>query len=1580
MDIAAFSETSHTSRALPSIRREFKSIGHRVTFGRPVDDKFPVRSSAGSFRGKSSGVAVSSVRPVYSFEDERVSPCVWASCRLVHSVVQCGHLPVHLVVAYLHPCAHVGSDKHEVNTRILAAAASILEGLHGPALLVGDWNAPADHFEPVRMLVEHFGYQDVALLCAQRMDAVPEPTCKGATRHSFIFASPDAIRYVASSWVGAHFDLDAHAVLFADFAFPEGNPTVLKWLAPISLDQVHVDVESSNSAALAKRESLFEQVADHLEVDDLDKAIETWSSHVEEHLLAHGQPTLPEKRYKGRCQHLAPRAMRVAPVRLKGGRSGDFAPQVYAATVRVRQWTKQVRRIRCFQRAAEAIIEGRGRSGLLNNRYQLWNACLAATGFPGGFLLWARSFGFTDPVGLPDPHWCQGVLQVLEEETQALARRTANEKSQHFASVVEDSWATGGSLPFRLMREPQAPEVLELRMNVAVRLAPQQWLPCGKAWLKLKNADQFKPGDQLDGDQKVSVVSVQAPYISISAAISRRTAASLYKSWVEADPSVWAPHFLEQWNVYWQRDDSDDLPAGSQEFLDMVSQVEPSPPKCLDYDIWHRVLRSSKSTSMRGVDGWSFAELKLIPRAFVEVLLQLFAWFEQVEAWPRVFQIWLVVLLRKVPEGILPWSSVRPISVAATLYRTWAKMRTQHLLDHARTLCTATVQPCLSTRSIWGMQVELTAEYLMQQVSPCGVVLDLIKAFNVVCRAFLRALMLRLGFPPGVINAWFASMKGLCRQALVAGAVHGSAVSTTGIPEGDPLSILGMFSLCCLFRAVVGQQDSLAVPFSYADNWEVVSGDVRSLTGIIHALDRMSSVCMLPVAPSKCWTWAFCTADRKILRDVKLAGQFVPVKLAGCCLGADMAYSYRAPAATRNGRVSSGHKRLLWLRGLPTSRFRKCRLILGGVYPHALHACEATWIPATTFARLRSKVVKSLKFDGAGVNPMLVCAVSAPQVLDPEFLSLLSRVRLFRQLWRDFPDYRPILLARIASSPVRFKTPTDHLVRALAAFGWEVHEEAWFRDSVGRQFSLVLSSLSHIRALLLRNWGYRVGQAVKHRKGLEQVEAIDLDFSRPSKSLLPSERGLICQLASGRHFTMDARSKFAGSTLEEVCPHCSKGKDSREHRVLFCEAFSDLRAHFQAVFDGAPRSALLFGLWPPPDRLLEWQASLDALPWPQPVRMESEGKTCFFTDGSCLFPSVSDLRIAAAAVVTPAGSGTFSRVWSGLLPTSQQSIQRAELLAGSYATGSALQPVVISDSLYFIRTACRLHEDWKNDRSPRLPADNTDLWEFFWSCLIGCTGAEFVWVKAHQKKDDLVGFDRIMAEGNDAADCLAKHEVRSYQRSSGLYQTVVGSRLKQIRIRGLLDAFHLHLAYRAVGQDQEPLPQVVQPVPLSTIGLAWTAGDVRVPDAGFHETFVRQIFNWFCSLEWFQGCSPGENSDISWVELFSFWIVDTGCVPPFKVDGRWVRVGEDEDAVCCIPSAYTLFKTWRRAVSFVLRSGDMVPGGPVVSAASAVGLGARFAMSGLSWRPRVPVGVRRDLAFQFASLRSLGSLRLPPLW
>ena len=150
-------------------------------------------------------------------------------------------------------------------------------------------------------------------------------------------------------------------------------------------------------------------------------------------------------------------------------------------------------------------------------------------------------------------------------------------------------------------------------------------------------------------------------------------------------------------------------------------------------------------------------------------------------------------------------------------------------------------------------------------------------------------------------------------------------------------------------------------------------------------------------------------------------------------------------------------------------------------------------------------------------------------------------------------------------------------------------------------------------------------------------------------------------------FTRDAQSQFAGTTCDDRCPHCNAAKDSREHRVFECVAFHRVRTHYAAIFEKAARATLFFGLWPYPDGYVEWQASLDALSWPVPVREMRSSKQCFFTDGSCLFPAVPDIRVAGAAVITPSGPGTFDTVWADMLPTSHQTIQRAEVLAGAVA-------------------------------------------------------------------------------------------------------------------------------------------------------------------------------------------------------------------------------------------------------------------------------------------------------------------------
>ena len=81
------------------------------------------------------------------------------------------------------------------------------------------------------------------------------------------------------------------------------------------------------------------------------------------------------------------------------------------------------------------------------------------------------------------------------------------------------------------------------------------------------NPQEFVAGDLFDDQQGLKVVAVQAPYIALSRAVSRRQAASLSKTWVEANPSVWTQHVFDQWNVFWQRDVDNELPPGSQEYI-----------------------------------------------------------------------------------------------------------------------------------------------------------------------------------------------------------------------------------------------------------------------------------------------------------------------------------------------------------------------------------------------------------------------------------------------------------------------------------------------------------------------------------------------------------------------------------------------------------------------------------------------------------------------------------------------------------------------------------------------------------------------------------------------------------------------------------------------------------------------------------------------------------------------------------------------------------------------------------------------------------------------------------------------------
>ena len=190
--------------------------------------------------------------------------------------------------------------------------------------------------------------------------------------------------------------------------------------------------------------------------------------------------------------------------------------------------------------------------------------------------------------------------------------------------------------------------------------------------------------------------------------------------------------------------------------------------------------------------------------------------------------------------------------------------------------------------------------------------------------------MLRFGFPELIVGAWLAMLSQLSRTVLVEGAVYGCSTAVTGIPEGDPLSVVGMFVLAKAFDHFVQKGVASVLCLTYADNWELVARSARELIRSIPVVERFLDLCHLLVSPAKCWFWAICPSGRRKLRASCLLQQRVPVKLQARELGADISYCHKKAARERNNRATSGLSRMSKLHSLPGSVHRKTRLLLSG--------------------------------------------------------------------------------------------------------------------------------------------------------------------------------------------------------------------------------------------------------------------------------------------------------------------------------------------------------------------------------------------------------------------------------------------------------------------------------------------------------------------------------------------------------------------------------------------------------------------------------------------------------------------------
>ena len=828
--------------------------------GLAVRDKFATKTGAGSFRGLSKGVALASKWPCYDVVPGNIPLEVWQGGRLHLGCVHVGQLPVHVLTVYLMPNAAPGSLRYEINNAVLDWAVQICRSLVGPVLLCGDFNAPLARWPMMRGLLER-GWVDLGLLQAEVVGGDPQPTCLGAARHTFQLVNRALVQFWKATYVLSAPDLDKHDVLVSEFDIPIKIPRVPKWVLPKSFLNGPVDKVVLDQTLATGQAETHRSVCAALDHANVAEALSIWSKAQEEGFVkaachCDGDHRKLNRKYLGRCQVQEPKQVQLALPRCKTGRPGDYRPPFLVASTHVRQLVKQTRRL---QRMWHILAHRHG--PLLDDVVNLWSSITEATGFGRSFPKWCFSQLGWFPVQFPDASMIFAIYQVVKEFTDDASRKAWAMKREAFANEIEVSCAQkGSSLPCRLVKEETQPGVTEMMVERRFALAPQGWMPQGKSWIKVRNVDCFRVGDEFEGDGfTVRSLEIRDESVRLDRLLSRREAAEVVNSHVEVSPAIWTGHFMKEWDTFWNRDQDEGSAEGMDRYLDLVSQLPPFELDTLTGEVLHAAIRGLKTVSMRGCDGWAYGELKLLPVQSLDTLACIFRAIEAGAPWPPSLRQWFLVLLRKDDSQVPKWNQIRPISVSAGLYRLWARLRAKEMLRVLASRQTGLIKPNLPTTAIWGMLSDYIDWAVCRRAKPAGLVLDIVKAFNCLHRGLLGQLMNKIGAPPWLWQCWEGALTAMTRRVQIDGHHYQAHLSSTGIPEGDPLSVGGMWAYSYMFGEVVknfgGGDLQTVCPVTYADNWEVWGARLQAIIDLLDPLASFLRTCRLPISVDKCWGW-----------------------------------------------------------------------------------------------------------------------------------------------------------------------------------------------------------------------------------------------------------------------------------------------------------------------------------------------------------------------------------------------------------------------------------------------------------------------------------------------------------------------------------------------------------------------------------------------------------------------------------------------------------------------------------------------------------------------------------------------------
>ena len=1007
----ALAETSATKLTQQQVTCAMKQRGYATSWGAPVDNHKATLCGQDSLRGQAAGVAFMAKVPLKPFRNAN-PPTALQGPRVHFAYVQYGATTVLKCVIY--GLANGNEKARETTNALITYVAEVMLAHHGPAIVCGDFNHDL-HQLPAVALLQQAGFVNL-LDIHQILYGKPMPTTykEQSTRDLMLF-STELAGHVASIEVLQHVEFPGHKPVVVTLDLPDGGLTKCMWRSPKNWQELQPDKQ------------IVEQCYSKMPVLEFTQDsmcnLQLWSRKIEQavdNALAKQHQKQPEvfpasglpPEYQGRFQS-RPLSTKHFRCYAPKARQGDFEPSLEVKTIRATQLVRQLRRLQSLRRRMHRLptysdIWDRTWKGLEEE----WKAVLKAPGFQGTFTKWVCQ-ELTWPF-LPQNLPSISVVEALEEAVQSLVtEKLKMDAEQHkkkvFVQHQIDHLFNYDRQSYAKLREPPAQFIQALRTDRKFT-GQIHWIADGIVYCQMdgqiptRGQLDFKWQDiplhaTCDSDNILTIPEEYWPS-NLSKAIGDSFSGTV--TYLGMQPTD-IHHALEQyWAPIWQRD-SPKQSTDEQEWADFKQMLEHEDlPKLVDtfdhksLSLWKQILNEANFHSAPGSDGWHYQELAALPDNALQDLVSILT-SESFNGFSEQYMTARVVSLPK-QDNVEEARHTRPITILPTLYRVWSAVVTKVMLAQADEKLDEAligfVQNRSGHRGMYDLSWKLEWSHHQRQ-RLAGLTLDLTKAFNQFPRIPVKMILLQLGLPENLAGCWLNSLNNLQRYFDHRGWASEPVGSTTGVPEGDGMSILCMLAIAQLWVNHIKHPG--LTPMAYADNlsWSSNSFAVHEQT--LSITIELFRILQIPIDWNKTWVWSTNAEDHEQWKHISQMllpdGCELQMRHEAMDLGISMNYSATNKLNDFQKRFQQVTKRLEKLFRENYSLPLTSKLIQTAVWTKLFYGREVGLIGRHHFQTLRVLAARALTHRFQPGIAALAMTLASNHLDDPEIFVLLNAIR-----------------------------------------------------------------------------------------------------------------------------------------------------------------------------------------------------------------------------------------------------------------------------------------------------------------------------------------------------------------------------------------------------------------------------------------------------------------------------------------------------------------------------------------------------------------------------------------------------------